>query len=237
MTKIREMDATEKIAQVWLKSTYPTGHIVPEPDGKYPPDFLLDGTIAIEVRRFDQNRKHPATGKIIGLNIDLRCNGRFLDKEFAKLRSSDGFQYHVDLEITDPIQIVFDTVTRRSIKEAHASLNGKQATTIHSGFKLTWIPWLPASTPDAVILGGADDNSDGWLRQAYVDNLCRIIDFKTDTVTKNAKKDYKPWWLVLVDYAFHGTRFDPPLDLSQIDKRAFTRIVIINHGGEMLLEV
>lgn len=88
----------------------------------------------------------------------------------------------------------------------------------------------------SVILGGVEDNSDGWIRQAYVDNLRRIIDHKADKVTKYAKKDYKPWWLVLVDYAFHGMRFNPPLDLSQLEKHAFARVVIISKSGEMLIE-
>jgi len=37
------------------------GTVVYEPDGKVPPDFLVDGRIAVEVRRLNQNEK-TATG-------------------------------------------------------------------------------------------------------------------------------------------------------------------------------
>ena len=48
------MDATEKLVAKHLKHRG-YANVVYEPDGNIPPDFLVDGTIAIEVRRLNQN--------------------------------------------------------------------------------------------------------------------------------------------------------------------------------------
>lgn len=50
------MKHEEKLAEQYLKSK---GFICKyEPDGNIPPDFLIDNTIAIEVRRLNQNSKN-----------------------------------------------------------------------------------------------------------------------------------------------------------------------------------
>ena len=50
------MDSTEEIAHSLLVSLG-YQNIVYEPDGNVPPDFSINGTIAIEVRRLNQNER------------------------------------------------------------------------------------------------------------------------------------------------------------------------------------
>jgi len=48
------MDESEQKAQIFLESLG-YSNISPEPDGNIPPDLLVDKTIAVEVRRLNQN--------------------------------------------------------------------------------------------------------------------------------------------------------------------------------------
>lgn len=56
------MDASEKLVQDHLKHRSYVD-VVYEPDGNIPPDFLVDGHIAIEVRRLNQNHFAGADAK------------------------------------------------------------------------------------------------------------------------------------------------------------------------------
>src|SRR5206468_13124046 len=52
------MDKSEQIAESHLRSRG-FQDIMYEPDGNVPPDFLVDGQIAVEVRRLNQNEDTP----------------------------------------------------------------------------------------------------------------------------------------------------------------------------------
>jgi hypothetical protein len=50
----REMNREEKITETYLKSLG-FKNVVFEPDGNIPPDFSIDGGIAVEARRLNQH--------------------------------------------------------------------------------------------------------------------------------------------------------------------------------------
>jgi len=52
------MDPTERLAKQYLESLA-LGPVDYEPDGNVPPDFLVDGRIAVEIRRLNQSHEHP----------------------------------------------------------------------------------------------------------------------------------------------------------------------------------
>ena len=47
------MDNSERLAEQYLRSLE-LGNVCYEPDGNIPPDFVVDGRIAVEVRRLNQ---------------------------------------------------------------------------------------------------------------------------------------------------------------------------------------
>lgn len=77
------MDDSENVAYEYLLSLG-IGSVIYEPDGKVPPDFLVNGRIAVEVRRLNQNEV-TKTG-ISGLE-EIRIP---LHKNLVKLFSSLG---------------------------------------------------------------------------------------------------------------------------------------------------
>jgi hypothetical protein len=58
------MDSSERLVAEFLAHSGYTD-VVYEPDGNVPPDFLIDGRIAVEVRRLNQN--HETGGRTHGL--------------------------------------------------------------------------------------------------------------------------------------------------------------------------
>lgn len=236
----RGMDEAEQAVDKWLRASFPGETPRFEPDGKYPPDFLLGDELAIEARRLNETRHDPATAKAIGLEQDSRRLWKVLDDTFAAMRSHDGRQYMVSLEITDPTQLVLDTAMKKrlakDLAQAHAALLGKEETTEHPGFQLTWTPWKSEKNPEAVVLATSmHDNSGGFLEQVYADNMERLIAEKDHKAGKNARRPYARWWLVLVDHITPPTQYGHRFTCT-VNKRRFERVVVIDRNSKLVLE-
>lgn len=67
------MNKDERIAERYLKSLN-IGEVAYEPDGKIPPDFLVNGCIAVEVRRLNQH--YEADGKLRSGHKSRRAWGK-----------------------------------------------------------------------------------------------------------------------------------------------------------------
>jgi hypothetical protein len=96
------MDPTEKFFADHLSHRGYT-NVVHEPDGKVPPDFLVNGVIAIEVRRLNQNYFDGTDTK------GLEEVAITLWKRIEQLASSlgppvDGESWFVDLSFTRPVE-------------------------------------------------------------------------------------------------------------------------------------
>src|SRR5687767_7819472 len=96
------MDTSEKIAYDFLlhqgfKS------VVFEPDGKNPPDFLVNGRVAIEVRRLNQNESTGGTNRgLEEIAISLRKRIDLLLKSLGPPRSSGS--WFVSYDFRRPIE-------------------------------------------------------------------------------------------------------------------------------------
>jgi hypothetical protein len=64
------MDQSEKVAYQYLSSCG-FRDIVYEPDGNIPPDFLVNDSVAVEVRRLNQNEQTPAGPR----GLEIRSGG------------------------------------------------------------------------------------------------------------------------------------------------------------------
>jgi len=231
------MKAEEQTAEAWLCANYHDIQIEFEPDGSIPPDFLLGGSVAIEVRRLNETRIDPVNGRPVGHNEDDNRLWGFLEKAFRRLPLNGSVQYLVHASLTDPAWMPLGKATAKDIRNAYQQLNGAAGVTDHQGFQLEWTIWNASTVTDPVILGGMDNqNSGGRMEQVYIDNLARLIAEKTSKVTANSAQVYENWWLVLVDYIFPGSRFSHKFNVGHIDKGVFERIVMIDRDGGLLHE-
>jgi hypothetical protein len=80
------MNNDEQIVERYLNSLG-MGEVVHEPDGKVPPDFLVDGRIAVEVRRLNQH--YEADGKLRGLEQDSISLRQSLENLLSEFEASN----------------------------------------------------------------------------------------------------------------------------------------------------
>jgi hypothetical protein len=193
------MDESERIAKAYL-DTLGLGPVQYEPDGNVPPDFLVGGRIAVEVRRFNQN--HRSAGRHEGLEeIDIR-----LSWSMRKLLASfgpppAGKSCYVCYDFSRPLDWRRTGPRVRRALERVLDAMPSEWTRIPIDTSLT-LDVFPASAPTAYafILGGSsDDQASGYVEAKLIENLRICIDDKTAKVSRFVDR-YPEWWLVLVDH-------------------------------------
>ena len=218
----RRADAAEQAALRYLESTCP-GTIVHEPDGNVPPDFVIDGRVAVEVRRLNVNEIGP--GRLRSLDQTARP---FLDR-FRTLLASYGratdAAWWVGIEFRRPLppweklgpaaRGLFDGFI------ADPTLRGERRALDRD----VWAEMLPRSAPArrTFRLAWATDGDAEGARIALMErNVKCCIQDKTAKVLPYRAR-YPEWWLVLVDVAF---RLDPQ------ERRAFRQQSGIRHDWD-----
>jgi hypothetical protein len=195
------LDAAEEAAFRHLCATC-TSSIVYEPDGNIPPDFLVDGRVAVEVRRL--NRNEVGSCRPVGLE---QSRIPFVHR-FQNLLASAGGSGHaawwVGLEFRRPIPpwemlapalgqllegFVADT-SPRSMRQA-----------IGPNVTVEIVP-RPSPAQRAFALGWVTDGDADECGSAEAErNLRLCIGEKTSKVARYRSR-YPEWWLLLVDVAF-----------------------------------
>jgi len=226
----------EQIAERYLKSL-DIGEVVHEPDGKVPPDFLIDGRIAVEVRRLNQHYKE--SGKFRGLeqdSIPLRQRLENLLSEFgASLPAATWF---VMFSFRRPIPEWRTLRTR--IRDALSSFliaptDKAWRIPIAESFDLT-ILRSTKTYDDCFLLGGYDDmDSGGWIVSEIIRNASAFMATKSLKVAPHLSK-YSVWWLVFVDYiALGGEGEEVRQHITR--SKPWDRVVFLSPTGERSYEI
>ena len=199
------MDDSEKVANEYLLNLG-LGTVVYEPDGNTPPDFLVNGTIAVEVRRLNQNEIIESGHR--GLEVTRIP----LDARVRKLLASlgpaqSGVSWFVCYDFGRPLPEW--KKLRSAFREylltfrANPSPERELSATICKGFEIR-LRRAGNSYPQFFVPGGsADDDSGGWVLQETQKNLGLCIEEKTRKIAPYRHR-YPEWWLVLVDQIGYG---------------------------------
>ncbi len=194
-----------------------------EPDGNVPPDFLVDGRIAVEVRRMNYTYidKTVHTEGVESSQIALmRYMKRLLPAFGAPMTGQSWF---VRFWFKRPLP-PFATL-RRDIKHALASFCDGPITDrkipIGDQFNLFLSPCSTARSNRFVLLGYVDRNAGGWLIPDLRNNIQVCIKEKTEKIARMRTR-YPEWWLVLVDHISFGQR--EPLNV----KHDWDKVILIN---------
>lgn len=215
-------------------------NVVFEPDGKIPPDFLVDSVIAIEVRRLNQH--FFSEGRSEGLEqLSFPIFNVFNDV----LKSFDSYYkgntYWVSIDFERPLS----TSMRQAKKDMEISLRSFLASgisefphtlSVNAKIKFTVYASQPVGGRVFRPAGGLDGDAGGWVVASYIENLRHCIIEKSAKVAQYLPK-YSEWWLYLVDYMGWGldTRETKNLLSSINDIGNFHRVFIISSDGEVLL--
>jgi hypothetical protein len=215
-------------------------NVVFEPDGKVPPDFLVDSAFAVEARRLNQH--FFSNGTTEGLEqLEFPIFDMFNDvlKSFDSLYK--GSTFWVSLDFERPLSISMRRVKKDmeiALRNFLASgspefpyvlpINPKIEFTIYSSQAVNGRVFRPA--------GGSDGNAGGWVISIYIENLQQCVTEKSNKIATYLPK-YREWWLYLVDHMGWGldTRETQSLVSSINDIGNFDRVCIISADGESLL--
>jgi hypothetical protein len=216
------MDESERIAAEYLRSVGFVD-IKYEPDGNVPPDFLVEGRIAVEVRRLNQNAV-TVDGKTEGLEETFFPLWQRMGRYLPTLGPSTGGEcWYIGVDFNRPLeswQIVEPKI--RSALLAFMAAPSRVPRTIAITEHLTIDLFSAGRSYDSffVLGGGSDDDSGGFVIAEVRRNLELCITEKELKIEPFRKK-YDEWWLVLPDHIGHG------LDIE--DRRHFQLLPPVRH--------
>jgi hypothetical protein len=222
------MDLTERLANDHLIHR---GHATPqfEPLGNVPPDFLLDGRIAVEVRRLNQNEiAAPGPKGLEEVEIPLLMGMQRLLKSYGPPVAG---AWRVGLSFRRPIPPFH--VIAQAVKQF---LSQVQSGTVPTGVRQQIAPNIemdasPASgTWDEMfhLAVTSDHDSGGWVLEELERNINICIASKTAKIASYRHR-YPEWWLLLVDHIAYG--------LSEFDLGQFRSSVTITHSWDKVIIV
>ena len=195
------MDASERLAQLYLESLE-IGPVDYEPDGNIPPDFLVDGRIAIEVRRLNQNHETP-DGTYEGLEQLWIPLMQRLKKHLPSLGPSrEGEGWYACIDFSRPLD---NWKTLRPLIDAALlsfmdSPSRRQSTIkITPNFAIDLIKSGKDHGSFFVFGASSDNDSGGWVMGEVARNLRLCIEEKERKIAPHRAK-YGTWWLVLADH-------------------------------------
>lgn len=225
------MDASEKLVQDHL---HHRGYVdvMYEPDGNVPSDFLVNGAIAIEVRRLNQN--HFAGPDAKGLEevaISLRDKVKDLFSSMGAPTKSESWFVH--FEFSRPVEN-WKTL-RKKLRSALAAFRDgtkQERAVIAKGRNFELEVFCRTSKPHAtmfVLAGYTDKESGGWLLAEMETNIRYCANEKEEKISEVRSK-YPEWWLVLVDRIGCGLdNFDREMFRDQVSiAHTWDKIVIID---------
>lgn len=223
------MDSSEQVVSEYL-SHRGFRDVVYEPDGNVPPDFLIDGRIAVEVRRLNQNEDTPNGHRgLENVAIPLRARVWALLKT---LGPSDGESWYVMYRLRRPLppweQLA--AALRTELTEFRNNTNRRRTTrAVVPRFRVTLIK-AGRPYPDFFVPGGfADSDSGGFVLAELSRNIRICVMEKTHKVACLRAK-YPEWWLVLVDYIGYGIDERDCEEVRQLFQfeHSWGKIVLVN---------
>ncbi|MCX5846579.1 MAG: hypothetical protein NTW12_09545 [Deltaproteobacteria bacterium] len=198
------MKREERIAEAYLKSLG-LGDVVFEPNGNIPPDFSLNGTIAIEVRRLNQHSFR--NGEVRGLEEARVPLFGLLPSALSEFDSLyDGHSYWVSVRFRRPIGK--SAVNKKAIAKSLSAFL-KRPLQLPCDLKVTENIYFHVFSSQAVegkvfrFAGGTDRESGGFVLSEFTKNFKHCVEEKIQKV-KEYRDRYPSWWLVLVDHIAHG---------------------------------
>ena len=222
------MDASEQLVYDHLKYCGYTD-VVYEPDGNVPPDFLVNGRIAIEVRRLNQNHFDGATTK--GLEeVAIPLWGKVKTLLASMGAPTEGESWFVHFRYSRPVEhwkTLEPKLHAGLVAFTKERVKAQMIVSAGQGFELE--VYCRASKPHAnmfVMAGCSDQESGGWLLPEMESNINYCASEKSRKIQKVRAK-YPQWWLVLADHIGYG--------LDNLDREIFKEQVSIQHDWDKII--
>jgi len=198
------MNDSERVVHEYLVSRG-LGPVVYEPDGKVPPDFLVDGRVAVEVRRLNQNEETAEGHR--GLEETSKPLNSLMQKALASLGPPiSGASWFVFYTYRRPLpgRKELEGKIRRALEEIRHVPNLEEVEiNVTSRFRLNFRRASRVHSNLFVLGGSSDHDSGGFLVAEMARNLQLCIAEKNLKVSK-VRSRYSEWWLALEDRIGYG---------------------------------
>lgn len=220
MKNKREMKREEKITEDYLISSG-FKDIIFEPDGNIPPDFSIEGKIAVEVRRLNQN--FFAENKANGLEEDRIPLFKLLEVSLKKFDSQYiETSYWISIRFSRPIPN--SKVTQKAIINSLAVFLNNPVPLpceiqVTKTIRLHVFESQQVKGRVFLFAGGTDRESGGFVLPIFKNNFDYCMRVKSETIKKYYNR-YDSWWLVLVDSIAYG--------FNETDKKEIKSMVRVN---------
>lgn len=222
------MDSSEKIAHDYFAHCG-FKSIDYEPDGNIPPDLLLDGSIAVEVRRLNQNYFDAAGAQgLEKVGIPLWQKVKALLASMGPPMSGESWFVH--FRYGRPVETwkTLEPKLRLGLSGFVASSGkGRAIVARGQGFELEVLCRTSKPHPTMFVIAGCSDNeSGGWLLSEMETNIRYCASEKARKIAK-VRPRYSTWWLALVDHIGYG--------LDDFDREMFKEQVSIQHTWDKII--
>jgi hypothetical protein len=231
------MDESEKLCKEYLKHIgYKDKDIAYEPDGRVTPDFLVEGGIAVEVRRLNPNEaaRRATDREFKDSEIPLWDSITALLKQFGP--PSQGASWFVTCEFSS-------TLTQSKEWEQHWKKLKKEVRRQLEVFKRgatqsNTVLWVEDALKLKIfrasdlhkyfyMIGMVVDDSAGFLISSEVKQNIEFCIYDKQEQFEKLRHKYPVRWLVLVDYI--GFVSDPELSQENISfPHHWDKIVLVN---------
>jgi len=197
------MNEDEKISYEYLVNHGFT-NVVFEPDGNIPPDFLINGSIAVEVRRLNQhirtnNKNEPIERLQFKIEPKLKEIVEELDIKFP------GYSVFISIKYQRPLRVTKELVNRIKVGILeHLCLNERQASfKINENLEIR-LNRIEGTNSHSLAIGSIIDfDAGGFVISEISKNMIHAISEKGKKIEKYYSR-YPTWWLILVDYIGYG---------------------------------
>jgi hypothetical protein len=224
------MDESESLVRDYLEYRG-FGRIEYEPDGNIPPDFLVDGRIAVEVRRLNENEL-TEFGGFRGLETDRISTERKLSGLLRALGPArSGTSWFVGCKLKRPIprwnQIKAEL--RRQLEDFRDNASRQELSVIKiaEGFEVDIFHRASRAHPTCFVYGGTSDRDiGGFVFSETQWNLRLCVEDKVRRIARVRYK-YPEWWVVFVDHIGFG--------VDDCDRMLFGDHLEIEHDLDRLI--
>lgn len=223
------MDATEEHVSRYLEHAGHT-NVVYEPDGSIPPDFSIQGRIAVEVRRLNQNAVTDSGHEgleeaAFPLHALVR---RALDSAGPPLDGETWFvmfTYRRPLSPWKTLRQELDGALRR-FRVATPRAPGRVR--VSGGLTLHFIKASKTHKTFFVLGGSVDRDSGGFVLSELRRNIVICASEKARKV-QAVRGKYPEWWLVLVDHIDYSS--------DAVEREQLRQLVQIEHPWDRIILV
>jgi hypothetical protein len=198
------MNREEEITETYLKSLGFTD-VIFEPDGNIPPDFTIDGRIAVEVTRLNQH--FFTKDEVIGLEEHRIPLFKLIESSLKEFDSQyRGYSYWVSIRFHRPIDR--GNTNKKAITKALSEFMCKPFPlpyNIEVTENINFHIWSRQAIEGKVFrfAGGTDRESGGFVLSEFKRNFDHCVKEKSEKIKGHYDK-YTSWWLVLIDTIAYG---------------------------------